>query len=118
MTKTSHPILRHIGARIRSLRTERSLSQEALADRAAIDRSYMSGIERGLRNVSVLHAMRIANALEVSLSDLLRLQPEAARLLAASHWMDRLVEGAVKGDAEADRTDVSDWVVGRYLSLG
>ena len=44
-----------------------------LADLAHLDRSYMSSVERGLRNVSVLNVARIATALEVPLSDLLYL---------------------------------------------
>jgi transcriptional regulator with XRE-family HTH domain len=46
------------------------LSQEALADLAHIGRSYMSGIERGVRNFSVLHLLRIARALKISPTDL------------------------------------------------
>jgi transcriptional regulator with XRE-family HTH domain len=60
-----HPALRRLGARIRELRIERGLSQEALADAAGIGRSYMSGIERGVRNCSTLHLFRIAKALRV-----------------------------------------------------
>lgn len=59
-----------LGHRIRQLRTERQLSQEAFADACRIDRSYMSGIERGLRNVSVLHLYRLARGLRVRVPDL------------------------------------------------
>ncbi len=45
-----HPALKRLRLRIRSLREQRHLSQEALADIAKIGRSYMSGIERGVRN--------------------------------------------------------------------
>ncbi len=65
-----HPALRRLGSRIRELRTERGLSQEALADRAKIGRSYMSGIERGVRNCSTLHLVRLAKALRVRVADL------------------------------------------------
>ena len=67
----SDPLLRTIGSTIRSLRRERGLSQEALADRADIDRSYMSGVERGLRNISVLNLARVAKALDVTLVELI-----------------------------------------------
>ena len=60
-----HPALRRLGVRIRTLREQQSLSQEALADRADIGRSYMSGIERGVRNCSTLHLLKIARALRV-----------------------------------------------------
>ncbi len=65
-----HPALRRLGVRIRTLRELQALSQEALADRAGIGRSYMSGIERGVRNCSTLHLLRIARALRVPASDL------------------------------------------------
>jgi transcriptional regulator with XRE-family HTH domain len=66
-----HPALKRLGARIRHLRRERGLSQEALADAAGIGRSYMSGIERGVRNCSTLHLYRLAGALRVRASRLL-----------------------------------------------
>lgn len=61
-------MLKRLGARIREVRKRQHLSQEELADRADIDRSYMSGIERGVRNVSVLNLSRIAKALGIPLS--------------------------------------------------
>jgi transcriptional regulator with XRE-family HTH domain len=71
MARTAHPLLQTLGVTIRSLRRERGLSQEALADLAQIDRSYMSSVERGLRNISVLNIARIAKALDVPVRDLL-----------------------------------------------
>lgn len=65
-----HPALKRLGARVRELRLRRSLSQEALADSAHIARSYMSGIERGVRNCSTLHLIKIARALQVPVRDL------------------------------------------------
>lgn len=70
MPRAAHPLLKKIGLRVRHLREDRGWSQEELADRAEIDRTYVSGIERGLRNASVLTLVRIADALKVSLSDL------------------------------------------------
>jgi transcriptional regulator with XRE-family HTH domain len=71
VSKRSDPLLGQLGTTIRQLRRQKGLSQEALADLAHVDRSYMSGIERGLRNLSVLHIARIAMALQVPLCDLL-----------------------------------------------
>lgn len=65
-----HPALKKLGNRIRELRERRGLSQEGLADVAHIGRSYMSGIERGVRNCSTLHLFRIAKALQVPVKDL------------------------------------------------
>ncbi len=65
-----HPALKRLGGRIRYLRQQRGLSQEALADVAHIGRSYMSGVERGVRNCSALHLLRLAKALHVRVADL------------------------------------------------
>jgi transcriptional regulator with XRE-family HTH domain len=65
-----HPDLRRLGERIKTVRLQKRISQEALADMTKIGRSYMSGIERGVRNCSVLHVVRIARALRVSVGDL------------------------------------------------
>jgi transcriptional regulator with XRE-family HTH domain len=64
-------MLRALGMRVRELRAAKGWSQEQLADEARIDRSYMSGIERGVRNPTVLSLARVAGALGVTLADLL-----------------------------------------------
>lgn len=61
-----------LGKRIRELRADRGLSQEALADLAELDRTYISSIERGHRNASLLTLHRIAEALEVEPVELVR----------------------------------------------
>lgn len=61
-----------LGAGIRALREELRLSQEALADAAGIDRSHMSRIERGKRNVSFLNICKVADALGVLPSAVLK----------------------------------------------
>ncbi len=60
------------GRRVRAVRTRAGLSQEQLAERAGLDRTYISGIERGLRNVSLVNIRRLARALEADAGDLLR----------------------------------------------
>jgi transcriptional regulator with XRE-family HTH domain len=65
-----HPVLRALGRRIRVLRTRKGWSQETFADEARIDRSYASGIERGVRNFSVLTLFKIARALGVPTASL------------------------------------------------
>ena len=64
------PILRRFGENIRAKREARSLSQEQLAELADLDRTYISGVERGVRNLSLLSAVRIAKALKTTVSDL------------------------------------------------
>ena len=57
---------------IRQVRRRRRLSQEKLAARAGIHRTYMSAIERGKANMSIGVASRLAEALGMTLSELLR----------------------------------------------
>lgn len=59
-----------IGLRIRQLRQEQNLSQEAFADVCELDRTYISSIEKGRRNVSIVNLEKIANALNINLSTL------------------------------------------------
>ena len=63
--------LRAFGAAVRSLRKELGLSQEELAHRCELDRTYIGGVERGERNVSLLNIHAIAKALEIAVSDLM-----------------------------------------------
>jgi transcriptional regulator with XRE-family HTH domain len=58
------------GARVRTLRVERGLTQEDLAELANVHRTYLGGIERGSRNPSLDNIARLARALHVSISDL------------------------------------------------
>ncbi|WP_366910334.1 helix-turn-helix transcriptional regulator [Methylotenera sp.] len=54
-----------MGIAIRAARLSQGLSQEALADKACIDRSYMGGIERGEHNVAIINLLKIADALGI-----------------------------------------------------
>jgi len=53
------------GQRLRTLRKERNLSQEDLALEAGLDRTYLSGIEAGKRNVALLNICKLSEALGV-----------------------------------------------------
>lgn len=59
-----------VGANVRRLRLERGLTQEALADAAGLDRTYVSGLERGVRNPSLSTLSKLAAALDVPLARL------------------------------------------------
>lgn len=61
---------RLIGTAIRSKRSELGISQEELADRAGLHRTYISDVERGARNPSLESIHKLAMALELSLSGL------------------------------------------------
>lgn len=58
------------GERIRRIRAEKGLSQEALAQEADLDRSYIGGVERGERNVSLVNIYKISVALGVPVQEL------------------------------------------------
>ncbi|NCT81630.1 MAG: helix-turn-helix transcriptional regulator [Comamonadaceae bacterium] len=66
------PVLVAFGLAVQARRESADLSQEALADMAEIDRSYMSSVERGVQNVGLLHASKIAGALGTSLEELMK----------------------------------------------
>jgi transcriptional regulator with XRE-family HTH domain len=61
-----------VGSNIQRLRREKRLSQEELADRAGIHQTYLSGVESGKRNPSVLVLDRISKALGVDAVDLFK----------------------------------------------
>jgi transcriptional regulator with XRE-family HTH domain len=61
---------RAFGQYIRKLRLEKKLTQEALAEKAKLHPTYIGGIERGERNVSLDNIFKIAKALDVSASEL------------------------------------------------
>ncbi|HZU12269.1 MAG TPA: helix-turn-helix transcriptional regulator [Chloroflexota bacterium] len=65
------------GTRLRELRQERNISQEELAARAGLDRTYVSSCERGRRNIGLENLYRLAKALGVSPADLLGHEREA-----------------------------------------
>lgn len=60
-----------VGKKVREIRKQKGLSQEELAFRSGLHRTYISDIERGDRNVSVKNIDRIARALGVKPSELL-----------------------------------------------
>ncbi|MFC6197068.1 helix-turn-helix domain-containing protein [Ponticaulis profundi] len=62
--------LRRFGAQVRSIRLLRGISQEELAHRCMLDRSYVGGVERGERNLGLLNILAICTALEIKPSEL------------------------------------------------
>ncbi len=59
------------GEAVRAVRREQSMSQEELAYRSGVDRSYMSSIERGEQNVGLMSVARIAQTLGVPIAQLM-----------------------------------------------
>ena len=69
-------IRQRLGQNVRRFRLERGLSQEALADEADIHRTYVSDVERGARNPTIVIVDKLARALRVQASDLLAPGPK------------------------------------------
>lgn len=65
-------IRERFGFAVKLRREELALTQEDLADKAGIHRTYLSDIERGGRNVALINIERLAAALELTLPDLFR----------------------------------------------
>lgn len=62
-------ILKKFGDRVRDLRKQLSLSQEELAEKAGLHRTYIGMIERAEKNITLVNIEKIANALEISIKD-------------------------------------------------
>jgi transcriptional regulator with XRE-family HTH domain len=63
-------LMKNFGSHIRQLRQQKQLSQEALALSSGLDRTYIGGVERGERNISLINIQRIADGLGVPTSEL------------------------------------------------
>jgi transcriptional regulator with XRE-family HTH domain len=73
MGQTAHDkaFLAQLGLRVRQAREEHSWSQEDLAANADLHRTYIGGVERGERNVTILSLRRVARSLGKSIHDLI-----------------------------------------------
>ena len=71
MKNKSNRLLFKFGKQVRKFRLSKNLSQEGLADLAHLHWTYISGIERGIRNISLKNIAKISEALGVKLKDLL-----------------------------------------------
>ena len=63
-------VLARLGLNVRKRREARELTQETLAERASLDPTYISGIERGLRNPGIKNVARLAKALGLTTAEL------------------------------------------------
>jgi transcriptional regulator with XRE-family HTH domain len=76
-TDGRHDIRERSGFAVKSRRQELGLTQEDLADRAGIHRTYLSDVERGSRNICLIDIERVAAALALPASELFRLAERA-----------------------------------------
>lgn len=68
-----------VGRNVRRLRIAAGLSQAALAEKAGVDRAYISGLELGERNATILTLWHVALALEANMQQIFREQKPARR---------------------------------------
>ncbi len=91
-------LMKAFGKAVRFYRHKLALSQESLADRAQLDRSYMSQIERGIKNATLNSIWRISTALEVAPSNLLSLTEDIGK-----HG-DKALENAIVAHGAGQQT--------------
>lgn len=72
MEATDKTLQKHFGEHLKLLRVKKNVSQEEFAEKAGLDRTYISGLERGLRNPSLVILFRLASALDISITKLLK----------------------------------------------
>ena len=70
--KYSDLVLKEFGKQVRELRAQAGYSQESFATKVGLHRTYMSAIERGEHNVSLLNIKKIAKALKVAVGELMK----------------------------------------------
>lgn len=70
---------RRLGRNLRAWREERGLSQEAFAELVGVHRTYMGGVERGERNLTLRSVERLADVLGVEATELLKLREAQSR---------------------------------------
>jgi transcriptional regulator with XRE-family HTH domain len=61
-----------VGQRIKEIREQKSMSQKDLAYTSNLDRSYITSVENGQRNISIVNLEKIAIALQISLNELFK----------------------------------------------
>jgi transcriptional regulator with XRE-family HTH domain len=74
---TDNPLAKRVGDTVRQFRNEAGLSQEELADRCEVHRTYIGAVERGEKNVTVKTVKKIASALGLSLKEFFSNLPDA-----------------------------------------
>lgn len=83
--------LKLVGENVRKTRKERGMTQEELAEKVGLQNTYIGGIERGERNISLETLEKVANGLEVkpnTLLDFKDLEPEKFRFLSKDNLLE------------------------------
>lgn len=69
-------IKKKVGKRIKQLREKNNMTQEVFADKCGLDRTYITSLERGERNISIVNLEKISNAFNISLSEFFNFEGE------------------------------------------
>jgi transcriptional regulator with XRE-family HTH domain len=70
--ETNSEILKVFGQNVRAIRKDKNMSQEELAFKADLHRTYIGMIERAEKNITILNIEKIANALDININNLLK----------------------------------------------
>ena len=81
MTESSKQLITYLGYNIRAERVRRGLSQDELSEKVGLHRTYIGNVERGEKNITVLNCSKIAEALNIKLSDLLQRVEESVKTI-------------------------------------
>ncbi len=65
-------LIESVAQTIKTIRNSKNMTQEELAEKAGLDRTYISGIERGVRNITLESLEQIVNALEITIISFLK----------------------------------------------
>ncbi|AQQ54041.1 helix-turn-helix domain-containing protein [Planococcus lenghuensis] len=103
-------VLKDFGVRMKELRLKAGITQESLAIRAELDRSYVGAVERGEKNLSLLNIEKIANALDVDLSYLFEDERFAPRSTSLKRDLKKPLETRFVYDIDFDN-QVMAWKV-------
>lgn len=68
----SKQLIESVAQTIKTIRNSKNMTQEELADKAGLDRTYISGIERGVRNITLESLEQVINALEITIISFLK----------------------------------------------
>lgn len=93
-------ILVQVGKRIRQIRKDRNLSQQALAEKCGFTFSYIGGVERAEKNISLLNLEKIANALEVGVHQFFIYSYQYENLTAKEQLIQELVSMLIEQDSQ------------------
>ncbi|AUS25931.1 helix-turn-helix domain-containing protein [Paenibacillus sp. P2(2022)] len=96
-------VLKLVGARIRVLRKEKGLSQEALGEKGGFHFTYIGQIERGEKNVSLINVAKIAKALEVNLVQLFSYVSEDPKIVESDEDIIEIITMLKKSSPEKVR---------------